>query len=82
MRSRCKDGAGLIDLVRIAILVSEQGVSVLLERLALERLGERVGIVFGGRDLEDGHHLVLDELADVEVAASDVLGLTVVHRIV
>ena len=53
-----------------------------LEDSTRQRLGERVGDVLGGRHVLDDDVRLLDELADEEVAASDVLRLGVEHRVV
>ena len=47
------------------------------EMLGLERLGEEVRPVVDGLDEGDGDALLLDELADEEVAPLDVLRLGV-----
>ena len=52
------------------------------EDLVGQDLSEEVRDVVGGRDVGDGDALVLDELADEEVAPHDVLGAAVVLWVV
>ena len=57
-------------------------VSELEECLWRKGLGEKICQVIGGVDVLDADHVLLDELADIEVSPVDVLGAVMILRIV
>ena len=61
----------------MATIYVHNGVAHGREVLGIQRLGEEIGPVVGGLDEGDQDALLLDELADKEVAMLDVLGLRV-----
>ena len=61
---------------------TEEGCPVLLEGLALQRLGEDVRGVVGRLDVNGLDEAVAHEVADVQVPCLDVLGRCVGHRVV
>ena len=62
---------------RVTCAYVHDGIAHCGEMLGLERLGEEVRPVVDGLDEGDGDALLLDELADEEVAPLDVLRLGV-----